>query len=136
MTRREIRDNAFKLIFEQSLRDDDIQELYEIAEEIDEITIDEEVRKMVEGTLSKKQEIDSIISQYSKSRSIERISKLNLAIIRIAVYECLYDENTPVDAAISEAVKLASVYTYQEDTSFINGLLGAFARDRKENQNA
>ena len=131
MTRREIRDSAFKLVFEQLLRDDDIQELYDIAEEIDEITVNDDVKKIVEGTLAHAQELDDIISGYSRSRSISRISKLNLAILRIALYESIYDDNTPMNAAISEAIKLSMMYTYQEDTSFINGVLGAFSRDRQ-----
>lgn len=132
MTRREIRDSAFKLVFEQLLRDDDIQELYDIAEEIEEITVNDEVKKIVEGTISHAEELDNIISGYSKSRSISRISKLNIAILRIALYESIYDDNTPMNAAISEAIKLSMVYTYQEDTSFINGVLGAFSRDRRK----
>ena len=138
MTRREIRDSAFKLVFEQLLRDDDINELYAIAEEIDEITVNDEVKKIVEGTLAHAEELDSIIAGYSKSRSLSRISKLNIAILRIAIFESLYDDNTPMNAAISEAIKLSMVYTYQEDTSFINGVLGAFSRDhgKKEDENA
>lgn len=132
MTRREIRDSAFKLVFEQLLRDDDVQELYDIAEEIEEITVNDEVKKIVEGTISHAEELDKIISGYSKSRSISRISKLNIAILRIALYESIYDDNTPMNAAISEAIKLSMVYTYQEDTSFINGVLGAFSRDRRK----
>ena len=132
MTRREIRDSAFKLVFEQLLRDDDINELYEIAEEIDEITVNDEVKKIVEGTRAHADELDGIISGYSKSRAVSRISKLNLAILRIALYESLYDDNTPMNAAISEAIKLSMTYTYQEDTSFINGVLGAFSRDRQK----
>lgn len=134
MTRREIRDNAFKLVFEQLLRDDDIQELYDIAEEIDEIDINDDVKKIVEGTLGHAGEIDGIISGYSKSRSISRISKLNLAILRIALYEAIYDENTPVNAAISEAINLSMVYAYKEDTSFINGVLGAFSREHQKKE--
>ena len=138
MTRRERRDSAFKLVFEQLLRDDDINELYEIAEEIDEITVNDEVKKIVEGTLEHASELDEIISKYSKSRSIARISKLNLAILRIAMFESLYDDNTPMNAAISEAIKLSMMYTYQEDTAFINGVLGAFSRDtqKSEGENA
>ena len=138
MTRREIRDSAFKLVFEQLLRDDDINELYEIAEEIDEITVNDEVKKIVEGTLEHASELDEIISKYSKSRSIARISKLNLAILRIAMFESLYDDNTPMNAAISEAIKLSMMYTYQVDTAFINGVLGAFSRDtqKSEGENA
>ena len=134
MTRREIRDSAFKLVFEQLLRDDDIQELYDIAEEIEEITVNDDVKKIVEGTIEHAAELDDIISGYSKSRSISRISKLNLAILRIALYEAIYDDNTPVNAAISEAINLSMVYTYKEDTSFINGVLGAFARDHQKEE--
>lgn len=134
MTRREIRDSAFKLVFEQLLRDDDIQELYDIAEEIEEINVNEDVKKIVEGTMAHAEELDGIISGYSKSRSISRISKLNLAILRIALYEAIYDENTPVNAAISEAINLSMVYSYKEDTSFINGVLGAFSRDRQNDE--
>ena len=138
MTRREIRDSAFKLVFEQLLRDDDINELYEIAEEIDEITVNDEVKKIVEGTLDHAEELDGIISKYSKSRSISRISKLNLAILRIAMYESLYDDNTPMNAAISEAIKLSMMYTYQESTACIDGVVGAFSRDTEnsESENA
>lgn len=137
MTRREIRDSAFKLVFEQLLRDDDINELYEIAEEIDEITVNDDVKKIVEGTIEHSAEIDEIISGYSKSRSISRISKINLAILRIALYEAVYDDFTPVNAAISEAINLSMVYTYKEDTSFINGVLGAYSRDmqKKDDEN-
>ncbi|MBR6069313.1 MAG: transcription antitermination factor NusB [Ruminococcus sp.] len=136
MSRREVRDSAFKLVFEQLLRDDDIQELYDIAEEIDEITVNDEVKQLVDGTLTHAEELDGIIESYSKSRKLSRISKLNHAILRIALFECLYDENTPMNAAISEAVKLAMTYTYKEDASFINGVLGAFSRDHGEAENA
>ena len=132
MTRREIRDSAFKLVFEQLLRDDDINELYAIAEDIDEITVNDEVKKIVEGTLEHREELDNIIAGYSRSRELSRIPKLNLAILRIALYESIYDDNTPMNAAISEAIRLSMNYTYQEDTAFINGLLGAFSRDRSK----
>ncbi len=136
MTRREIRDSAFKLVFEQLLRDDDINELYDIAEEIEEITVNDDVKSLVEGTIAHREEIDSIISGYSKSRSIARISKLNLAILRIAIYESLYEEKTPMNAAISEAIQLSRTYAFKEDTSFINGLLGAFSRDRQKEESS
>lgn len=125
MTRREVRDCAFKLVFEQLLRDDDIEELFEIADEVDEITVDDQVRELTSGVVNHGEELDDIISRYSKSR----ISKLNIAILRIALYEAIYEENTPVNAAISEAIKLSQTYTYPEDISFINGVLGAFSRE-------
>lgn len=133
-SRSDVRDSSFKLVFEQLLRGDDIQELYDIADEIEEINVDDDVKAIVEGTLAHAEEIDGIIENYSKSRKLSRISKLNHAILRIAVYECLYDEKTPDNAAISEAVKLAGNYTYREDVNFINGVLGAFSRDRQNGE--
>lgn len=137
MTRSEVRDSAFKLVFEQLLRSDDIEELYGIADEIEEITVNDEVRAIVDGTLAHSAELDEIIESYSKSRRLSRISKLNHAVLRIAIYECLYDDKTPDNAAISEAIKLAGTYAYREDVNFINGVLGAFSRDRaKDSENA
>ena len=52
------------------------------------------------------------------------------------MYESLYDDNTPMNAAISEAIKLSMMYTYQEDTAFINGVLGAFSRDEQKEDKA
>lgn len=134
MTRREIRDNAFKIIFETLLRDDSLEELYAVAETVDEITVNDDVKKLVEGTYLHSEELDAIVAKYSKSRIVSRISKLNLAILRIALYEAIYDERTPVNVAINEAVILSKAYTFKEDTSFINGVLGAFSRDT-ENEN-
>ncbi len=128
MSRIEVRDSAFKLIFEKLLRNDPIETLYEIAEDIDEIIVNDAVKELVNGTLAHAEELDGIIQQYSKSRALARIPKINLAILRIALYEIRYDDGTPQNAAISEAVNLAKQYTYEEDARFINGLLGAYAR--------
>lgn len=108
-----------------------LRKLYEIAEEVDEITINDDVKKLVESVLSHADELDEIISKYSRTRALSRISKLNIAILRIGLYEAIYDEKTPVNAAINEAVLLSRTYTFKEDTSFINGILGAFARDNE-----
>ncbi|MBQ7132838.1 MAG: transcription antitermination factor NusB [Oscillospiraceae bacterium] len=129
MTRREIRDSAFKLVFEKLLRDDSFEELYSICDEIDEITVNDAVKELAEGAFEHSDRIDEIISQYSTKRVISRIPKLSLAILRIAFYEILYDDKTPQNAAISEAVLLAQNYTYQNDVNFINGVLGAYAKD-------
>lgn len=135
ITRREIRDSAMKLLFETSLRDDPVSELYAIAEEIDEITVNDAVRALVDGTLAHLDEIDARIQHYSPKRQLARIPKLTLTILRLAMFEIEYDEKTPVNAAISEAVLLAEAYTYyDEDVRFINGLLGAYARDLSQQE--
>lgn len=128
MTRREIRDNAFILVFENLLRDDPINTLYEEAEESDKVTVNDGVKKLVDGVVEHAEELDEKISAFSKTRSISRISKINVAVLRIAVYEILYDDMTPTNAAISEAVLLSEKYAYKEDTSFVNGVLSSFAK--------
>lgn len=132
MTRREIRDSAFKLIFEKLLRDDPIEELYDIAGEIDEIIVNDKVKEIVEGVLSHEAELDEIIGGISKARNLSRIDKINLAILRIAVYEIKYDDGTPMNAAISEAVNLSETYSYKEDIGFVNGVLSSYAKQFPE----
>ena len=136
MTRREIRDCSFQLIFEKLLRDDPIEELYELAEEVDEITVNDDVKELVENVLSHAQELDGLIDKFSEKRSINRIAKINIAILRIALYEMLYDDKTPVNAAINEAVLLTQAYSYKEDTTFVNGILGAVAKTLPEKEAA
>lgn len=129
MTRREIRECAFYIIYEKSLRDDPIEDLYELAQELVEFEIGDKVKEIVNGVLEHQEEIDNIISLYSTKRTIARIPKVSLAILRIAVYEALYDEMTPVNAAINEAVLLSQAFSYKEDTGFINGVLSSFAKN-------
>ena len=92
----------------------------------------DKVKEIVNGVLEHKEEIDNIISLYSTKRTISRIPKVSLAILRIAVYEALYDELTPVNAAISEAVLLSQAFSYKEDTGFVNGVLSSFAKNISE----
>ena len=137
ITRREIRDSAMKLLFETTMRDDPVESLYAIAEEIDEITVNDAVRTLVDGTLAHQDELDELIQKYSPKRSIKRIPKLTLSILRLAMFEIRYDEKTPTNAAISEAILLAENYSYyEEDVRFINGLLGAYSRDLEKPETA
>lgn len=135
MTRREVRANAMKLLYAYSMRDDSITELYQIAEEDAdaEILVDDAVKELADGTLAHLEELDAEICRLSPKRSITRIPKLCLAILRLALYEIRYDDGTPVNAAVSEAVQLAEQYTSAaEDVRFINGLLGAFTREQNQ----
>lgn len=129
LTRRDIRDSAFKIIYESLLRDDPVDELFEMAEDIDEIVVNDDVRQMVTDVLAKSEELDAMIAQYSKKRVFARIAKINVAILRIAFYEILYNDRIPTNSAVSEAVLLTQNYSYKEDVSFVNGILGAYTRN-------
>lgn len=127
MTRREIRETAFIILFEKSMRDDTVQELYDLAVETG-LEINDKIKEMVEGVLEHEDELCGIIAKYSTKRTLDRIPRISLSILKIAVFESLYDELTPVNAAINEAVLLSQAYSYKEDTSFINGVLSSFAK--------
>ena len=129
--RREIRESAFLLIFEKMFRqDEELDDIFMSAMEVNEIIVNDEVKNVCE----KQDEIDSIISKFSNKRTVERIPKINLAILRLAIYEAIYEENVPVNVAISEAVALAGKYALEPDVSFVNGVLGSFAKEQEEKQ--
>lgn len=129
ITRHDIRESEFIFIFEKTFRDEPISELIELSWDNEAITVNDEVRDFVEGVFKHVDEIDSIISSYSKKRSIDRIPKINLAALRLAVYEINYNsDKAPVNVAINEAVGLVKKYAQEADVSFVNGVLGAYSR--------
>ncbi len=129
VTRHDIRESEFILIFEKSFREESIGELIEISLDNEAVTINDEVKQTVEGVFSKLDEIDSVIASFSKKRSIDRIPKINLAALRLAVYEILYgSDKAPMKVAINEAVGLVKKYAQDADVSFVNGVLGAYSR--------
>ncbi len=133
--RHEVRQAAFLLSFEKLFLDDELDAIFEGAEELDEfIPINDEVKALVRGVFDKQNELDEIIAKYSDKRAVNRIPKVDLAVLRIAIYETLYDDKVPVNVAISEAVGLAEKFAFDADVSFVNGLLGAFAKDLKKDK--
>ena len=129
MTRHETRECAFYILFEMQFQNDTAEELFQVAEEADLLPLTDAVKDMVNGVVAHEVELDEIISAYSTKRVINRIPKVNLSILRLALYEIRYDAQMPMNAAIAEAISLAKAYGYQEDISFINGVLGNYARD-------
>lgn len=129
LTRRRIRESAFLIIYERSFGNYDLDELFDIARESDNIPINNDVIKTVKGVYEHLDELDNIISQLSQKRSLERIPKVNLSILRLAIYEAKYSENVPVNVAISEAVAIAEKYALDSDAKFVNGALGAYSRN-------
>ena len=72
------------------------------------------------------EEIDSMINEKAKGWSTGRMGKVDLAIIRLAVYEMKFDDTVPEGVAINEAVELAKMYGQDESAGFINGVLAKF----------
>lgn len=132
MKRHEIRENAFVLVFEKIFNDDDLTQIIEIAKECDDLQVNEEVIRIVTGVQQHVQELDAVITEHLTKWSISRLSKVVLAILRLAVYEILFEDAIEPPIAINEAVELAKTYASQEDAAFINGVLGGFVRKLEE----
>lgn len=84
--------------------------------------------KIVVGVANREEDLNEIIQKFSIGWSVSRISRLTRAILQLAIYEILYMDNVPTGVAISEAVRLAKLYDGDEAGTFVNGILGSFAR--------
>lgn len=130
MKRSEVREAVFFLTFEKLFSDETPDSIIDTAYEVDEFEMNEDVEKFFKAVDSKVSETDEVIAKYSEKRQFNRIPKVSVAVLRIAIYEMMYDEKVPDNVAISEAVNIAKKFAYEPDVQFINGLLGAFCRER------
>ena len=129
LTRREEREQAFILLFEKSFNtESSVEELLELAKELAMFEDYEFSSKLIHTACDNIEQIDEYISNNSKGWKINRISKVALAVIRLALAEILYIDDIPDGVTVNEAVELAKKYSTPEDASFINGLLGTVVR--------
>jgi N utilization substance protein B len=84
--------------------------------------------KVVSGVANRTDDLNREIQKYSIGWDISRISRLTRAIMQLAIFEILYVEDVPTGVAVSEAVRLAKKYDGDDTGSFVNGILGSFAR--------
>ena len=84
--------------------------------------------KVVAGVANREEELNAQIQKFSIGWDVNRISRLTRAIMQLAIFETLYVEDVPIGVAVSEAVRLAKKYDGDDTGSFVNGVLGSFAR--------
>ena len=134
MSRKIAREVAFKIIFSNEFEQDSLKELIEnivsdneLIETTNKNDISSEDKKYIEqvvlGIAEKKEELDEKIKTYLKGWTMDRISKTDLAILRLAVYEMLYREDIPCKVSINEAIELAKAFCEESSPAFINGVL-------------
>ena len=128
MTRREAREELFKLVYEKLLRSETALEIYE-NESAERNLKDKYIKSCFIGIFEKEEEIDALISENARGWKLSRISKVNLALIRISVYEMLYAE-IPVNISINEAIELSKKYGDDAAPSFVNGILNTIATQK------
>lgn len=136
MNRSAIRELAFQLIYSiklQKLEDNEIEEqiaLFIENKEIEEEEAKEYIKDITYGHIQNKENIQKLITQNLKTDwSIERISKVNLSILELAIYELLY-KNLPYKIVINEAVELAKTYGDDNSKSFVNGVMASIVKEK------
>lgn len=132
MSRRELRERLFKLIFriEFNTREEMAQQEQLFLEE-EEITDPEDagqIRDKLNKVLDKLVQIDEQLNDKVTGWDTKRMGKVDLAILRLAVYELMYDEEIPTGVAINEAVELAKKFGQDSSAAFVNGVLAKFAQ--------
>ena len=140
MSRREMREQVFKLLFRVEFNDADaMQEQKELfiedgmvaVSEDDDITVSDDMKAEIagryEGIAEKITQIDEMINEKAEGWKTGRMGKVDLTILRLAVYEIIFDDTIPTQVAINEAVELAKKFGRDESAKFVNGVLAKFA---------
>lgn len=132
MNRSKLREKVFRLVFRVAFNDreelEQQTELFFGDEEQEGMTEKEQkqVQDKFDGVVAHLEEIDAMINEKSTGWNVSRLGKVELAILRLAIYEIVYDDNIPGSVAINEAVELAKQYAADESPAFINGVLAKF----------
>lgn len=131
MSRRELREQLFKLLFRIEFNaEEEMPQQEEFFLEEEEI-VGESDRKQLDAKfhniLEKLEEIDRELNEKVSGWDAGRMGKVDLTILRLAVYEIEYDDDIPTGVAINEAVELAKKFGQDSSASFVNGVLAKFA---------
>ncbi len=131
MDRRKARKEAFCAIYEYYFNNGEVAVADIIRREQEErgIEQDEYMDTVCAGVTANTGKLDEVIAKYLKGWKMKRISKVSLAIMRLAVYEIAFMESIPVNVSVNEAVELAKLYDEDAAPGFINGVLGAYVRE-------
>ena len=131
MTRRECREHLMIMLFQR--------EFYKLEELPEQVALYLEdvpsaksedlayIREKYDKVIEQVEDIDSMIEEVSEGWKIKRMGRVDLSIMRLAVYEMKYDEDIPVRVAINEAVEIAKKYGQDNSPSFVNGILAKVA---------
>ncbi|HHV28606.1 transcription antitermination factor NusB [Acetivibrio mesophilus] len=130
MGRRASREIAMKLLYQLEIQKDSKEE--QVSNTLEQHDLNDKDREytldIVDGVFDNREEIDRTIEKYSKGWRLSRISKVDLAILRLGIYEICYRKDIPFTVSINEAVELAKNYSGEESGSFVNGILGKVAK--------
>lgn len=131
MTRRELREQVFKMLFGVEFHDasemPEQMAVYEETEQAWDAADGEYISGKCKEIIARLAEIDEAINEVAEGWKTGRMGKVDLTLLRLAVYEMKYEEDIPVGVAINEAVELAKKYGTDDSPAFINGVLAKLA---------
>lgn len=129
MTRKDSREQAFILLFEYSFNASSAEDLFDVAREAGIFKEDEYCDRLVRVAIDNIGEIDSVIDSLANGWSAQRLSKVSLAALRLAITEIRSFDDIPNAVSINEAVELIKKFATEQDASFANGILGTFVKE-------
>ena len=130
MRRSKVREHIFKMLFSIGFDAADADEQIELyLEQVEEASEEERgyMRKKVKDIVAHEEEIDAMINEHTTGWKTGRMNKVDLSVLRLAVYEMKWDDEVPVKVAINEAVELAKKFSGEGAPAFVNGVLGKLA---------
>lgn len=135
MGRRASREAAMKLLYQLEIQKSDRNEQIETALEEDAFSDGDKnyIRNIIDGVYENTSAIDKIIENKAMGWKISRLSKIDLSILRIGIYEILYRDDIPFSVSVNEAVELAKKYSNEDAGAFVNGLLAKVSKEDIEN---
>ena len=135
MTRREAREQLIGLLFETEFRkDESAAEIYATSTENREIPQDSYIKKAYFAIDENKETIDKTIGAHAKGWKTHRLSNLSRSVLRLAVYEMLYEEAIPYSVSINEAVELTKKFDEDKARPFVNGILNSIKESLETEQ--
>ncbi|HAM1849570.1 TPA: transcription antitermination factor NusB [Listeria monocytogenes] len=124
MKRREAREKALQALFQIELNE---MSLDQAIKNIMEDEQDDYMEKLVEGVMANKAEIDAIIEPNLDNWRMDRLSKVDLSLLRLSVYEIKYLDDVPNRVSLNESIEIAKIYSDEKSSKFINGVLANIA---------
>ena len=124
--RREARELVVALLFETEFKDgEDVAEIYEISVENREIPDDSYIKRAYFGVCENKEKIDELIGKNTHGWRTNRLTRLSRSIMRLAVYEMLFEDKIPNSVSINEAIELTKKFDDPKAKAFVNGVLNS-----------
>lgn len=136
MSRKIAREETMKLLYQMDVNNDYSNEIVDFYVGLNNF-LDDEIEYIyhaIDTIIKNLEKIDLEIKKYIKGWSINRLAKVDLAILRISIYEIIYREDIPIEVSINEAIEIAKKFSTDESSKFINGILGSFVRKDVKNE--